>query len=913
MRVLLQINGQWAEMVIDATQQVQLNFTVDNLENPTAYVSENSYSLKLPRCAANNKHFSQFCQSDSVILPNGYNPTQRMSYILLSDLGEQISTGWAYVSSITEKEYTLSLTGSQSKIFSQLLNAGYDTEKAAEDSDYFLMTDWLKMTKTGRMFIDEQRNVLNAMLVYASWLIDTPFFEWNDIRGAESLRDIYGVYRTNITETQAFIASLIGFAPTAQGKYKDFNSETWLDAGTINGVPSQQALAFLPVLKRHRDVKGEPIDPFNVDGDIVEPQIGEFRSYYQQPYIYVSILWQLFQNEFAAITDGYTLNLDSRWFAEGNNDLWGLVYMLPQHYQEPAPTGTPLQLANMSAVATLPTGNYDQAWSSGTIFVNGLVAASRKTLQSTTVSLQAGESVTFSYNLAIKMALRGNEYGKTIYFNNNNPIRVIVSVEGSNIGVGLHNKRYFLEMLPDNNTYNLDHFASNQYAPTMMNSLLQDGSEMMQPQYTPFGSNAQTTIDMLTVGDTITVTATEDTTVYLQFYFEFAASQGQTPFGYGSDLANQWYKFTTAPTITYSVTDIVATKSIGRRSNAAVSLETLFGDIKPFSVLLQYSKAHHLLWQVDDVNKMVTVKRAADAYADMVAEGIIDISDRVDKTRGVTLQPLSWSVQDVVFNLDDIGVDYINGYADRAGVTYGSKRIITPNHKDKGTLNLLGNNDYDKIRTSAMLSYTVAPVASIMAANAKQFFVETEPLPININGGESANVHGNFYYRHNNEDWYVRELEGWRNGVYITDDLADETAYGRFCWHGVNAVSWSSLSSCNILCFIRPVFKTMSADGLSVHFAAVREQYTAHPDTPTTYLYGECWQNYIEEVYNPQNKVVELYLVLNTPTLAQVRNNPIVQIGNIIYLLTEIKGWSERAQVCKCKLRQITEINNLIS
>jgi len=916
MKVYLQINGQWAQMVNDATQEVQLNFTVDNLENPTAYVSENSYSLKLPKCAENNKYFSQFCQSDSVIMPNGYDPTQRMPYMLVSDQGEQVSTGWAYVSSITDKEYTISLTGSQSKIFSQLLNAGYDTTKAAEDSDYHLMTDWLKMRKIGTMFMDEQTNRLTAQLVYASWRIAAPLFNFNNIRNISNLRQQYGLYNlfsSPVTETQAFICSLVGFAPTAQGKYKDFDNETWLDSGNVNGHAAQNALAYLPVFKRNRDIKGEPQEQFEIEGDILEPQIGEFRSYYQQPYIYVAILWQLFRNEFATITDGYTLNLDSRWFNEANTELARLVYMLPQHYQEPRPTGTPQQLTNLSAVATLPTGSYDQPWSQGTIFVSGLVAASRKTLTSESVTLAAGESVTFSYNLAIQMALKGNEAGKTIYFNDNNPIRVRVSVIGNNCGVGLKSKRYFLEMIPDNGAYNIDSIiAINQYAPTVMSMLTQDSNEMMQPAYTPFASNVQATIDMLTVGDTITVTATEDTTVQLQFYFEFAASQGQTPFSYGSNFANQWYKFSTAPTITYSVTDIVATKTVGRRSNSAVSLESLFGDIKPFSVLMQYSKAHHLLWQVDDINKTVTVKRAADAYADMVDSGIVDISEKVAKNKGITLKPLSWSVQNVVFNLEDINADYIEGYAERAGLTYGSKRIITQNHKDKGTLNLLGKNENDKIATSAMLSYTVAPVASIIANKDKYLFIETEPMPLNMSGDESADIYGNFYYRHSNGNWNVRQLEGWRYGtVYITDDLADEVAFGRFCWHGIDALNWDGLSSLRYACSVRPVLNTVSEDGLSVHFAAVREQYTQYPDEPTTYLYGKCWQNYIEEVYNPQNKVVELYLVLDVTTLAQVRSNPIVQIGNVVYLLTDIKGWSERGQICKCTLRQITDINNL--
>ena len=913
MRTYLQINGQWVEMVADASQEVQLNFTIDSLENPTAYSSENSYSLKLPRCADNDAAFSHFCQLDSVILANGYDPTQRMPYILLSELGELVSTGWAYVSSITSREYTLSLTGSQSKIFSQLLNAGYDTTQASEDDDYYLMTDWLKRSKDGATFT-EAHNLLNSPLVYASWLIDNPIFDFSILKSHPNLRFAYlgRQQNTTLTETNAFIASLIGFAPTAQGKYKDFDNETWLDAGKVHDTDVHQALSFLPVFRRHRDIKGEVIEAFEIEGGVIEPQIGEYRSYYQQPYIYISALWQLFRDEFENITDGYTLNLDERWFTPDNDELARLIYMLPSQYQPSEQVGIPQQLPDMSAVATLPTGSYSQLWIQGTVFVNGLVNASRKYLTSEAITLEAGESVTFSYNLAITMALQGADAGNTIYFNNNNPLSVKVAVIGNNIGVGLQSKRYFIEMLPDNDVYDIDFFAENQFAPTIMSNRIKGGSEMVQPKYTPFNGAAAVEFEMLTVGDTIAVTASEDTTVRLQFYFEFASTQGQTPFGCQSNLMRQWYMFNQAPTITYSATNIIATKSKGRRSDAAVSLETLFGVIKPFSVLLQYSKAHHLLWQVDDTERVVNVKRAADAYADMTANGIVDISDKVDKSKDITITPLSWTNKEVLMNLEDVSADYIDGYSNRAGIPYGSKRIITQNNKDKGTLKLLGTNAYDKINTSVMLSQTVAPASSLMAASQKQFFVETEPLPLNVQSEETANVYGNFYYRHNNATWDVKELEGWRaGGVYITDDLADEVAFDRFCWHGIDALGWSTLNGRRVYTNSRPVINTVSDNGLSVHFAPVREQYTYKPDTPAQYLYEYSWQRYIEEVYNPQNKVVELYLVLNTTTLKQVRNNPVVQIGNKIYLLCDIKGWSERGKICKCRLRQIDDLNKL--
>ena len=184
-------------------------------------------------------------------------------------------------------------------------------------------------------------------------------------------------------------------------------------------------------------------------------------------------------------------------------------------------------------------------------------------------------------------------------------------------------------------------------------------------------------------------------------------------------------------------------------------------------------------------------------------------------------------------------------------------------------------------------------------------------MPLNIRGGESADVYGNFYYRHGNGLWSDKVLAGWRDAVYITDDLVKEITYNRYCWHGISAIDWFAQYGYSVMCAERPVFKTMSYNGLSVLFAAVREQYTGAPDEPTEYMYEHCWKDYVEEVYNQQNKTVELYMNISNALLAKLRRNPLVQIGNCIYLLMEIKDWSERSRICKCRLRQIYDLNKL--
>ena len=922
MKVLLRKNStaDYAEVKLDDRQDVQLNFTHDNLENPTAYVSECSYSLKLPRCAENDKFFSQFCQLDSVVLVNGYDPTRRMDYMLLDSTGAIISTGSAVINTIDGQNYNLSLLGSQSRIFKRLLNAGYDTAKAAEDSDYYLLQDWLKLRRqsfgaAGYRFV-EGVNVINALMVYASWMVDSPLFNPFYYRG--SLKTLYGLTGdSNITETNAFIASIVGFAPTAQGKYKDFDSATWMDAGYVNGEAAVQDVTFLPVLKRHRDLMGETTEEFEVDGEPTESQICEFRSYFQQPFIYISALWQMFQQEFEQITGGYSLNLDSRWFTAENQSLRRLIYMLPQTYKESTPIGTKTAMQNLSVTKSLPAYSASsKRWQDGVLFVNGLSAAGSATLTSTSVQLSAGERITFGYKISISLDILGGSPGSTIYFSNLNALSVRVSLVGSNIGTGNAKKRYMLLMSTDK--FNREYFVKsgiwdNDMAGNISIEMKND-AEICTPAYTPFDGGMQTTIELFVTGDELSAVALEDTSVQLQVSVEFVKTQGQSPFGMtgdDGDLLWQWYNCPTSPKLKYDVTDITYAKSTNGRSNSQVSLETLFGSLNPFSVLMQFCKEHHLLWQVDDTAKTVKVVRSSDYYADRNAEGIGDITSSIDMSKKAVVSPLSWDSHSVQLNLADMETDYTDGYEKRVGVTYGSKRIITQNNISKAEKKLLCTGENDTVKASAMLGMTVAPVSSIMAATGRYFFVETPPMPLNIRGEEGANVYGNFYYRHNNSVWDSKILDGWRNVVYITDDLVKEIAYARYCWQGVDAIQWFSQYGYSVPCAVRPVFNTVSDGGLSVLFAPVREQYTQQPDEPSAYLYEHCWKNYIEEVYNAQNKTIELYINISPSMLTRLRRNPLVQIENCIYLLTEIKGWGEHSQKCKCKLRQITNINKL--
>jgi hypothetical protein len=861
----------YTKMVTDAASEVRWSFTFDNLENPTQYVSERAVRLRLPVCPENNKFFGQFLRLDSVIMPGGYSPTEKMQYVAM-DGGDVVSTGTAVIDTIDRQYYNLSLVGSQATLFRKLMNAGYDTAKAAEDSTYYLMTDWLKYRKMGQMVIEGQTNLLNRFQVLASWIVDNPILDFSALRSTADLRSAYGITDANITETMAFIASLVGFAPTAQGRYKEFESDMWLE--NPDWERTSGFYMYLPVLTS--DVDMSTLEPtpkvVKVEDGVVEAQMGEYRSYYQQPFVYIKALWEMLAHEFQSIT-GYTLTLDDRWY----NNVGKLVYMLPPNDVEEKHLSD-VTIASVSDDTTLPDleRNFD---------------GSGLTLTTGNTSVVAHKVNDYEMQLDIGIDFPG--LGQEVYAGLERPIEIDMYV-----GNRLTGDLYTAFPLPADGVFSESDVKGSTIGQAIMTEAQMNMREVIFPVYYPREDRLSLSIRL-----PLRSVPEYDTSTPITVSFSWYRNSTH-PF----ILRNSQTAYTARITMSASFggKNLISTNN---RSESVVTLERLFGSVNPFQILLQFSKQRHLLWLVDDAANSVSVVSAKD-YFDDIGDASVDLTDAAD-TNDLEVSPLSWAEKAVVFNLEDMDGDGVKGYKDRHGVSYGSVKVVTENNLSKEIKDLFDN----PASGSAMFSETVAPCASLFGGVCN-FYVETLPMPLNILDGEAAGIHGNFYYRHNNTTISGELLARWNEDpagqfVRVTDDCPTEVYLGRYTWHGLHIHDDLHVEE---ICREFPVFSTCSAaNGDSVLFGPVREVYTSQPDTPTNFLYEQHWKNYIEEVYNPENKTITCKVFFTRRLLAAVRKNPIVRIGSLLYMLMSIDGWSSHTPLCRCKLRQINDLKKLQS
>ena len=871
-QVYLRLNAAdtFRKMVTDAENEVRWSFTFDNLENPTQYVSEHAVRLRLPVCPENNKFFGQFLRLDSTIAANGYTPTEKMQYIAMDD-GAVVSTGTAVIETIDRQYYNLSLVGSQATLFRKLMNAGYDTAKAAEDNTYFLMTDWLKCRKIGSLVIDEQTNVLNQFQVMASWLIDNPLTTLNAVRTA-NLLSTYGITERNITETMAFIASIVGFAPVAQGMYEEFESDTWLenpDSGQTAGF-----YMYLPVLNSVVDMHTlEPIERVKVTDGVVDAQMGEYRSYYQQPFVYVKMLWELFAFEFAQIT-GYSIALDSRWY--NDSDLGKLVYFLPLNDMEEKVVSTQ-QLGSASETKELPSREADfgcdfEASISGPDLLEYMVN---------------------TYDVVVILDIAFPGLGAKEYVNIQRPIEVTVDAGG------VFGNSFVVFPLPADGIFSESDIKNDTIASAILKDARMNMKEVIFPVY--YAETDKITIEMrLPLRGVPTSSTPADVHISLNFFGNTAS-----PFVFNDRST----AYSSGIFASFEANGVETTKT-NARSNSVITLERLFGNISPFQILLQYSKQRHLYWHVDDGNKTVSVITASDYFSDLGGAST-DLTDYCDGD--ILTSPLSWSEHAVVFNLGEMVGDGVNGYNDRYGLTYGSKKVVTENNLSTNSKDFF--DGISIVTGSAMYSAKLAPCA-VLQGGVGNLYVDSMPAPLNVSEGKPAGNYGNFYYRKDNVVPSGMLLARWTDDdegqyLWLTDDAPTEVLTGRFTWHGQHIHEEMLGETRDEKVRVLPAFSTCSGNGQSVLFAPVREVYTSQPDTPTNYLYEQHWQHYIEEVYNPENKTIDCKIFFTRRLLEAVRKNPVVRIGNLLYLVMSIEGWSSHTRLCRCKLRQINDINNL--
>ena len=915
MRLLLYSNNKWIEPEFDReSNELSLDWHYGSLESPADYIGEYAYDFKLPRSQKNNELFNKYYRVDGLVDPATFDPAVKLPYNIVSDRGRVISTGTAYIQLIDQSYYRMYLSGALHTIFSKALNSGWSTSTAAEDEDYYLLPEYIKIDQNG----DYTANpLMNADLMYYNWRWYNRDFDWYDFITSAS------IYSSD-NWSKIVANNIVSWIPTHQGALDDFDKDKWLYKASDGSTQEYTMFMKTP---------GEPGMQFQLADDPTEYQMAEFRIYNQQPAVYVKRLWEWYQDRFEDIT-GYTLTLDPGWYNQENPYIKDLFYTLPKIkknfiYQSEDVT---LDAVNTSETCGIYKANWSQAYANTIHTTNYIYFPENYQGGEITVNwfpwINGSTGVCYWnwYDQCFLVTIKVVGADGTIKYQRKHAMLVI---PWPSDGTPLNPSSDVMQWAQ--NSSNADEFHYMRTASDW------NDSSHYYFQYV-FADEVGKSYDF-------TFNCVCEDTDHIEVETRLHSVNGQYPwytgyhttdvdddniFSWWDDVFGGTYHrgdpmsptFVFNTTLQCRCTAYGESKSYESRSNSPLSMERLFESEKPFPILLKYSKYMNLVWVVDDYNKNVTVYERSQHFYECMNEngtslpstgddslsvtGILDISEKIDCSSDVQVKPIDWGYQYLNLNFEPSGADWLKDYNEKWKRSYGSKTLKTINKRSGNAQDMFCNGDNDTVVEACDISPFYIPISTVMSY--KPIAYRSDTLLNNLSDGGTADVHGQFVFRNPNERWSSDLYSGYRtnvNGVLLSDDTIYEVNEQKYFYHG-NKIGTDKATT------YKPVFSPVHTPSNSAFwFAFPRTAYAPLNYAQDTYLVYEKWKNYLMEIYDINNKTLSCKVHLSDTEYNRIKLNPLVKIDNCVYIMVSMEGYNENSDWIKCTLKQFGSIEGL--
>ena len=844
----LYLNNQPAD--VSESTIIALTKTYENVHNPLLYYADYSKTIQLPISPKNNAIFSNFNRLDSTVTNISIDPTKKIPAFILNNQ-EKVLEGYVQLNNANtvwnDEKYEVTFFSTLGLVMNELKLLTFNKNAVDTDEKYIIDSPLIDNLKIDRNLVKQSFEQQNHFLT-----------------------------GDNITDW-------IGFIPTFQGKYSEFSSDK--EQILPNGRTED--------MSRERD----------------EHYTREFRSYYQQPFIWVDKLWKVAKDKIDEITD-YTLNLDRSWFTGSNPYYKDLIYTCPSlftsddNFRQSTENFTDkinvVMFNKPSKSPSLSTHNYlrilnlDSANNAGIFNETTGVFNENATFGSTKVK---GRFTATLFASIPGYSTDGYWYCK---ITDDNPFYVRIKAVDLNGNEIYGAKKTFLIYSDDydvnSNTFDegIDVGICN-----IANTGVAGGNRPLINHTGYQIGNHAWQCDL-----NFELNITEN--IPYKLYFEIWNANNGDPFEYTSTFSGitwDWLwedDFNTSYgankdkgySFYFDSKNLSCESTENLRSGSSISLYRVFPkDITLCDVLLNYSKMFGLVWDVNEFDKTITVMTRNRFFNDY---RIVDWTDRVDRSKEFKFSPLAFDKRYVEFNFEDGECGRLKKYESTYQVSYGSKKLDTGYEFNSETNEFMENLTpsvvSQKRQYSCMMNTEYEDRPNFMGYSYMVY--PNEHYVDNDDEGSNAGMSGAFYFRNGtfNPD---ERLSHWDvNGNYviqITDDTEHMIQTHEFCWN--------SCGEGNVLCYRIPDVSTISKlyDGkrYSVHFESPKEYYFETPaDGTVNYVYKSFWENYINERYCSQNKKLTAYLYITIDEFKDIDFREFVKIDNILYHIDKVYDYN---------------------
>lgn len=808
------------EVELDKSVQFSLNRQFEDLSNPTNIINTWSKTVSIPFTENNNTIFGNIYNTNRIIIESStnnygiyFNPTKKINFRL--DWNNNVlMQGYAKMNNVTVLQgkgyYNLTLYGELGRVFSEMKKITFDT--STTDTNYLI---------DGSQYVDEN---ITRELVYSTWT--TP--------------------QQTITLDNSQFTDIIGFAPNNSFS-DDFDYESYQDS-------TNSFKKFSDVLKELSGWESTVgINPETIlKNGLLPRQIGEFRSYYQIPYIYFNKLFQIFQAKAESIT-GYKFNLDSNWFVS-TNPYWGnLIYTL-QPFNVKNGEDYLNSYGSMAAYADTTYGDRWGYWQS--LFNTQQTRTFHFTTNSETIPIKT-ESTTFSrfnftddvskmiFNMNIDFELSpGNNSN---YMNTNNALLVDLQMVGSN---GTIQDRKFLIRRTGS-------------------TITEDGYQTVDIEgHTTNITSSSYRACLFTLNPAFSASKSEFGN-YVSFKVVSRWYDNSFPFDASSSAtAGVWYRCTIGSS-GYNGSMSVDVRKGYYRSGGHFTLNDLWNkEYNLFDEIIKYCKIYRIFIDVDDINKIVYFKPYSTYFTDY---NILNWADKVDYSKDFIVQPVVFDDKYILFNYEDDKTKLGEKYRDTYGVNYGEKRLISNFNFNNNTKKL-----FDKIQTSIVNTDTCLSWTTLYDRRTIKYYLPSETFIYSKDkDNKYINKFGSYYFCTGLANF---DTTNYMRGVSISDDTDFQQSYENFAYsqqqNSLDVATYPNITTSfnNKLC----LFNTPS------------EKYSYNETIGGTSIYNGIWKKYIEERYDVQNKLVTCYIRLTPIDYINFKWSNFIIIDKQLYIVNKI-------------------------
>jgi hypothetical protein len=805
------------EVELDNSVVFAITQQFEDLTNPTAIINTWSKTVSLPFTTNNNKLFNNIFNPDRLIAyPSisgvgiNFNPHKKLSFRLQNDT-DVVMQGYAKVNDIKKTggkgSYNITLYGELGKVFYELKKITFD--RNTDDALYLI---------DGSDYVNVQ---LNKDLIYDCWT-----------------KSAMEPYLKDSTTTD-----IIGFAPNNSFNdgfdYKIYQNSTFTTDSFDNTLGDSFTLAT--------GVEPDKVIP----NGLLPREIGEYRSYLQQPYIFFNKLFQIFCDKAKEVT-GYDIELNntSGWFSSTNPYYSNLVMLLKSPYKKDNEN---------------THNNYYQSYFNPEIIFS--------TNNAWNISKEALLTVTDSYTEEVPLLS-----GRTVF-----------RLEGNNTYI-LNNMCATLQ-LPSNVTS-----WRNDTALMCMISVIKNGTnEVLDNKFCAYGPNLN--LEELQADNLYTFLVNnspdEQLTNFNKWYIPFPALSLNYNSVDNNDIKIRFTFYWTGinGNVTPFNTEGMCHILFGNYNNryiaginihpklSLVTLNDLWdNEHNLFTEILKWCKMFRVFVQVDDYNKKIKFIQQHD-YFNTTNIQPLDWSNKVDYSKDFTVKPMSFEKKYMVFNYKENKLAEQEDYVKKYGYNYGEKVINTNYEFNSESKSMFENVTTSVNNTDNVLSWTsLYDNKQIIYTVPNELYIQTKDKD-----KKYISQFGNYFFWNGLKNF---DLTSPMRRVRISDDTFYQESNNLRCYTQdsqsddyINVDTYPELS---IMC-------TNNGTKQLCLFNTPMQSYSVYQNLDNSQgIYNMIWSNYIKERYDIQNKIVTCYIWLTIEDYKNFNFNRFIKIENQLYVINKI-------------------------